>query len=461
MPRPRPHHDRKRSHVDPFASRSTHAAPPLRGATADDPAVRAIQRRTLAVVITSQVFGGAGLAAGVTVGGLIAEDMLGSEGVAGLPSGVFTLGSAVAAFSIGRYSQRAGRRLGLAAGFLAGAAGAVGIVAAAVIENPVLLFASLLVYGSGTATNLQARYAGTDLATPATRATAAAAAMVATTFGAVAGPNLVGPLGELAGAVGVPRLAGPFLLAAVAYGAAGLCLLVLLRPDPLHVARTLAVEPSAPTSEQAVPGGAPRRRGIAPGVVVGATVMVLTQCTMTAIMTMTPIHMRHHDHGLQAVGLVISLHIAAMYLPSLLTGRLVDRVGRLPMAAAAGATLLAAGIVAAAAPPTSMTWLTVALVLLGLGWNFGLLAGTTLIVDATTWHDRARTQGTVDVLIALAGATGGAASGLVVRLTGFPTLALGGGMLALALVPVVLWYAAGRRAATRPDRGGAPSAGTG
>ncbi len=404
--------------------------------------IRAIQRRTLRVVIGSQVLGGAGLAAGVTVGGLIAQDMLGGEGYAGLPSGVFTLGSAIAAFTVGRYSQRAGRRPGLAAGFLAGGIGAAAIVLATVIDSPVLFFAALLVYGSGTATNLQARYAGTDLATPKTRATAASAAMVATTLGAVAGPNLISPLGDLADALGIPRLAGPFLLAAVAYSAAGLVLFFFLRPDPLHVARTL-------TEERAVEayGGpaADRLPRIAPGVVLGATVMVLTQTTMAAIMTMTPIHMRHHHHSLDAVGLVISLHIAAMFLPSLLTGRLVDRVGRIPMALAAAATLLAAGIVAALAPPMSMTWLTLALVLLGLGWNFGLISGTALIVDSTPLATRARTQGAVDVLIALAGAGGGALSGLVVDATSFSTLALGGGLLALALVPVAGWYSLPRR----------------
>ena len=123
-----------------------------------------LYRRTLMVVVISQVFGGAGLAAGVTVGALLAQDMLGGERVAGLPAALFTLGSALAAFTVGRLSQRAGRRPGLAAGFGAGAAGAAGIVVAAVADSPLLLFVSLFVYGSGTATSLQARYAGTDLA---------------------------------------------------------------------------------------------------------------------------------------------------------------------------------------------------------------------------------------------------------------------------------------------------------
>ena len=404
-----------------------------------DEARRALWRRSLVVVVASQVFGGAGLAAGVTVGALLAQDMLGGESVAGLPTALFTLGSALAAFGIGRLTQRSGRRPGLAAGFLVGAAGATGIVVAAVADSVVLLLPCLLLYGAGTATNLQARYAGSDLAPARSRGTAVSVAMVSTTFGAVAGPNLVGPLGDLAESLGIPALAGPFLLAAVAYAVAGTVLFIFLRPDPFLVARSAGATPAPYAGE---PEPEPAHSS---GVMVGATVMVLTQVAMVAIMTMTPVQMRHHDRSLSEVGFVISLHIAAMYLPSLVTGRLVDRVGRLPMAVAAGVTLLAAGLVAALSPGDSMPLLTLALVLLGLGWNFGLISGTALIVDSTPVTTRARTQGTVDVLIALSGAGGGALSGMVVDATSFAVLSLGGGCLAVLLLPVVAWHRRARR----------------
>ncbi|WP_299055208.1 MFS transporter [uncultured Nocardioides sp.] len=393
-----------------------------------------VQRRTLRVVVASQVLGGAGLAAGITVGALLAQDMLGGTGAAGLPVALFTLGSALAAYLVGRVSQRAGRRTGLAAGFLAGSLGAGGIVVSAVLDAVPLLLVSLLVYGAGTATNLQARYAGTDLATPEERGRAISVALVSTTFGAVAGPASVDLLGGLATSLGLPPLTGPFLLGGVAYGAAGLVLLAFLRPDPLLLARRLADEAvPAATDPAAVPTVV-----LPGGVAVGATVMVLTQVAMVAIMTMTPVHMRAHGHDLGDVGLVIGLHVAAMFLPSLVTGRLVDRVGRLPMAVAAAVTLLLAGVVAAAAPVDSMVALSLALVLLGLGWNLGLISGTALLVDGTLPEQRARTQGTVDVLIALAGASGGVLSGLVVDATSFAVLSLGGGALALLLVPVVV-----------------------
>lgn len=404
-----------------------------------------VQRRTLRVVVASQVLGGAGLAAGVAVGALLAQDMLGSEGFSGLPTALFTLGSALAAWLVGRSSQRLGRRLGLGLGFAAGGLGALGVVVAAVIDNVPLLFVTFFVYGAGTATNLQARYAGTDLAPPEGRGKAVSIALVSTTFGAVAGPNLIEPLGDLAASLGIPALAGPFMLSAVAYLAAGAVLLVLLRPDPYLLARR--IEAAHLSDEQAhLPLTTP-----APGTgaYVGAAVMVLTQIAMVAIMTMTPVHMRAHHHGLGAVGFVISLHVAAMFLPSLLTGALVDRVGRIPTAIAAGATLLAAGLVAALAPGDSLGLLVVALMLLGLGWNFGLISGTALVVDATVPANRPRTQGTIDVTIALAGAGSGVLSGLVMASTSFAVLSLAGGLLALLLIPVLLW-AKGVSAPPRP-----------
>lgn len=170
------------------------------------------QRRVLAVLVSSQILSGAGLAAGITVGALLAQDMLGSTDLAGLPSALFTAGSALAAVAVGRISQARGRRPGLTAGYLTGAVGSAGVIAAAVADSPVLPFLALFVYGAGTATNLQARYAGADLAAPAHRARAVSTVLVATTLGGVVGPNLAAPTGHLADALGIPTLAGPFLV---------------------------------------------------------------------------------------------------------------------------------------------------------------------------------------------------------------------------------------------------------
>jgi MFS family permease len=398
-----------------------------------------LQRRTLRVLVVAQVLSGAGLAAGITVGALLAQDMLGSTGLAGLPSALFTAGSALAAVAVGRISQGRGRRPGLAAGYAVGALGSVGVVVAAVVDSPALLFAALFVYGAGSATNLQARYAGADLAEPGHRARAISTVLVSTTLGGVVGPLLAAPTGDLAHHVGIPHLAGPFLLSGLAYASAAAFLATRLRPDPLVVARQLAADPPAEPPAVAEAGAVPTSGAaeVTHGVLVGAVVMVLTQVVMVAIMTMTPVHMRDHGHGTAAAGLVIAIHVAAMYLPSPLTGRLVDVVGRTRMALASGGTLLLAGLLAATAPEDSVLLLALALALLGLGWNFGLVAGTAIVTDAVPLETRARTQGLVDVSIAIAGTGAGLGSGIVVDVASYSVLSLVGGILALAIVPAV------------------------
>ncbi|WP_370635720.1 MFS transporter [Lysinibacillus sp. CD3-6] len=399
--------------------------------------LKQMYKRVLLVVSLSQVFGGAGLAAGITVGALLAQEMLGTDAYAGLPSALFTLGSAIAAFLVGKLSQRYGRRLGLTIGFITGGLGAIGVVIAALLNSVFLLFASLLVYGAGTATNLQARYAGTDLANKKQRAKAISTTMVMTTFGAVAGPNLVEVMGKFARSIGIPSLAGPFILSAVAFILAGLVLFIMLRPDPLLLAKSIETHQQQDTDGMSNLSSPLMNKN---GIIVGAVVMVLTQIVMVAIMTMTPIHMQHHGHSLSAVGIVIGFHVGAMYLPSLVTGILVDKIGRTTMSIAAGVTLLLAGLVAAYAPSDSMFMLILALSLLGLGWNFGLISGTAQIVDSTEPLTRAKIQGTIDVFIALAGATGGALSGVIVANSSYAVLSLTGGLLSLLLVPVIIWY---------------------
>lgn len=436
-----------------------------------------VQRRVLTVLVLGQLLAGAGLAAGVTVGALLAEDLLGGPGLSGLPSALFTGGSALAAVAVGKLSQARGRRPGLAAGFAFGALGAIGIVVATAIESLPLLFLSFVIYGSGTATNLQARYAGADLATPERRGRALSYVLLGTTAGAVAGPNLVGPTGAVAESLGLLPLAGPFLLAAVAYGGAALVISLLLRPDPLLEARrreTAAVESATtssssitasitPSSEvtsasAAAPGvtasgaaapditsshteaGAPARIWTG-DVITGVAVMALTQFVMVGLMTMTPVHMRAHDHAVTVVGLVISLHVAAMFLPAPLSGYLVDKFGTRLVAVSAGLVLLTSGVLAAVSPPQSTVLVTTALILLGLGWSLGLVAGTTVLTTSVPTSVRATVQGQADVAVALSGAAGGLLSGLVFAWIEFR--GLGFALAALSLIVV---------AAVRPRR---------
>jgi MFS family permease len=408
-----------------------------------------LQRRTLRVLVVGQVLGGLGLAAGVSVGALLARDLLDGDALTGIPLGVATAGGAFAALPLSRLMDARGRRPGLALGYALGALGAAVVVAAAAAASFALLVAGMALFGAGNTSSLLARYAGADLAPADRRGRAVSTVLFATTFGAVAGPNLVDATGSVASALGLPVLAGPFLLSLMAYGTAAAVVAVALRPDPLLAARA-ATRGDAGAVDPARPGGwSDLFHGPA---LVAVAAMVTAQLVMVSVMTMTPVHMRAHDHGLRVIGLTISAHIAGMYLFSPVVGLLCDRLGRPATLRLGALTLAAAGGLAALADPASSVALVVALFLLGLGWSLSLIAGSAGLTDAIAPARRARVQGNADLLIGLAGATGGLGSGVVLALTSFAVLA---GLAAAAAAGLLAagWFmrGAGASTAARPS----------
>ncbi len=387
-----------------------------------------LQRRTVRVLVLSQVLGGVGLAAGVAVGALLAADLLDGDALTGIPSAAATAGSAAAAVPLSRLMARAGRRPGLVAGYLLGASGAAVVLASAQLRSFAALVVGMTLFGAGNAASLLARYAAADLAEPHHRARAVSTVLFATTFGAVAGPNLVEPTGALARAVSLPELAGPFLLSLAAYGLAAAVVGALLRPDPLLVARDGAgPAPVAPT------GGAWALvlRGPA---LAGLAAMVGAQFVMVAMMTMTPVHMLAHGHDLGVIGFVIGVHIAGMFAFAPLAGLLADRFGNRTAIRAGALALAAAGLTGALAAPSSAPVLAVALFLLGLGWSLALVGGSALLTASVPPPQRARAQGSGDLFVGLAGAVGGLGSGVVLALSGFAVLGLLTAAVAAALL---------------------------
>jgi MFS family permease len=393
------------------------------------------QRRTLSVLVSSQILGGLGVSSGIAVGALVAARVLGREDLAGLVQSAQVLGAALLALPAARLAVSYGRRVGLGSAYALAVLGGVLCVIAAETGLFVLLLVGSALFGGGSTAGLQARYAATDLAAVAQRGRAMSIVVWAATIGAVAGPNLVGLGAGLARMFDIEPLAGPYLLGAAALALAAACVAFLLRPDPLLLARARAADSvTTPTRRRGV-----LRHGItvasrsAPAML-GMAAIVVAHTVMVAVMVMTPIHMDHGQASLTIIGLVISVHILGMYALAPLVGVVVDRWGRIPVIATGGAILLAATLFAGRSHPGSSIGLGAGLFLLGLGWSCCLIAGSTLLTDAVPVADRPVVQGASDLLMGLVAAGGGAIAGLVMGGPGYAALNAGAAVLVVILL---------------------------
>ncbi|MDT7579836.1 MAG: hypothetical protein QOK35_1100 [Pseudonocardiales bacterium] len=409
----------------------------------------AVQRRTVGVLSGSVALAGLGVTVGVTVGGLLARDVAGTDSASGLGQTMGVLGAAVIAVPLARISDRAGRRAGLLAGYAVAVVGAVVVVAAAALSSLPLLLVGLFGFGAATACGLQARYAAADLAVPERRGRDLSLVVWATTVGSVLGPNLAGPGDDLGRSLGLPGLGGVFAVSALVFGLVALAVGTLLRPDPLLLARRLGSGES---------GG--RRRGGTGSAVrgvwastdgrLGLTSVVVSHSVMVGVMVMTPVHMGHAGGPagatLRIIGLAISVHVAGMYLFSPVVGWLADRAGRRAVVAIGGALLLAAAVLAGTAPPGAAVQLGTGLLLLGLGWSCGLIAGSTLVTESVAANLRPTAQGGTDLLMGMGAALAGVVGGPLLALGGFGLVSA---ISAALLLPLAVVWLSGLRPAAQ------------
>lgn len=413
----------------------------------------AAQRRVLLVLAAAQVFGGVGVAAGAAVGALLAAD-LSSDAFSGVAAAASVVGAALIAIPVSRVMDERGRRPGLLLAYAIGVCGAITVVVGAVLGLFPLAMLGLVATGGGTTATLQSRYAATDLASPERRGRSLATVVWATTVGSVLGPNLASPMGGLAERLDIPRLAGPYLMTVAALLVAALAVGLLLRPDPLIVARaTRATETGVAYRpfKRSIKGGLATIMA-SPTATLGLGAVVAGHAVMVAVMSMTPVHLRHSDASLEVIGLVISLHIAGMYALSPVVGIAADRVGRRPVIGVGCAILLLSFVVAGSADGHESTQLAVGLTLLGLGWSCTLIAGSTLLTDAIPVGQRPNVQGSADVMMGLAGASAGLLAGLIVGLGSYAILTL---IAAVLIVGLAYLLATTPRASASGATGGA------
>ncbi len=401
--------------------------------------VEVVQRRVLRVLAATQVLGAAGVTIGLAVSTLLAAGLSDSDAVGGLAQTAAVVGAAVFAVPAARVAARHGRRPALVFGYVAGAVGAVLAACAVVLRSWHVLLPALVLFGAATSANLAARYAGADLADPRKRARSVAVVVWAATLGAVVGPNLADPAGRFAVAVGLPVGSGPYLLSAVLFGLAALVVARLLRPDPLVLAREAVVPAHCAGGAGGTRGSGAVWRSLPAGAKLALGGITLCHTAMVGLMSMTPVHMDHAGSSLRVVGMVISLHVAAMYIASPLFGWMADRLGRVSVLAIGAALVVAASGIAGMAPAHDAPQLGAGLALLGFGWSAGLVAGSALLTESVAVTDRPAAQGLSDLCMNIGGAIGGVAAGVVVTAWSYAALGLVVGFTALPLLAVCLF----------------------
>ena len=387
------------------------------------------RRRAFGALFTGVAVSTTGFLASNTVNGLIAEDLTGTTTWSGLPAAASVLGTAAGATALAAVVRRSGPRTGLTIGYAVATVATLAASVAISSRGFVAFVVSMFVFGLGFGSNRLARYVAADLYPPEQRATMIGWIVWAATIGAVAGPALLAPSRDAADTLGINGLIGPYLVCAIA------C--VLSTGAMLTAPRAMDAPPlRGRTDARLVPLSTLLRD---PGVTLALTSMVSGQFVMVLLMTMTPLHIRHEGHGLGAIGLVISAHTLGMYALSPLTGRMGDRVGRIPLLVTGVATLVLAGFVGMTAGG-SYPQLLAALLLLGIGWNLGFVGGSALLTDSVTPAERVRVQGLGDALVWGGGALASIGSGWMLEHSGFAMLSGLGSILALAPVAALVRY---------------------
>ena len=388
----------------------------------------ATRRRLQTSLVLGVGLGSTGYIAAITIATIVAKELSGGSSFVGLPGATIVLGSAAASQLLSRFMVLYGRRAGLVLGYGIGAAGALGAGVAVVLASFPLFIAATAAMGCANAANQLARYTAADMYPESGRASAIGVVVWGSTFGSIVGPNLITLSGNIAEGFNLPRLAGVYGVPILFVTAAALLTLITLRPAPESLAPQRARVAGRISASLGEMLARPRIFAAVIALIAGQVVMVL-------VMTMTPLHMADHGHGLAAVGLVISGHTFGMFAFSPISGWLAGRYGT-PAIIAAGLGLSAfSSVLAAVAPPDGGVILFIALFLLGVGWNLGFVAGSALLTEGLDGAERTTLEGATDAMIWSSAAAAALGSGIVVAAASYTALGLLGA--ALILFPVL------------------------
>ena len=413
----------------------------------------AARSRLIMTLLAAQVCGSTGHTLTLAVGSIVAADLTGNNTLSGVPVAVGALGGALASVPLSRLMGRAGRRPGLALGYLLAVFGSI-LSMVGVIDRSFLIFlVGMFLFGFGQASSLLGRFAAADVSTADQRGRAIGLIVGGATAGSIVGPNLMAPATTLAVGLGLPAAGGPFLIGIGGFGLAALLIEVLLRPDPLKIAHHFHHgESMARAGRVAV---RPLRAILRmPRVRIAFGALMTSQLVMIGTTSTAAVYLQDHGHDVQMIGLAVSLHLGGMYVASPFTGWLVDRVGRLAMILIGGLLLIAAVVVAGLAPGSNGLLVALMFCLNGIGWNFAFVSGSALLTDALDPAERTSMQGFADLMTGLMGALGSTLGGIVLQSWGFSVLNAAGAVLILGPLAAV-WLGRAALAPQPQERSGA------
>lgn len=387
-------------------------------------------KRNVAVLAAAQALLFTNNATAIAINGLAGYALASNKSLATLPVTGWVIGAAIATFPASMLMKRVGRRGGFIIGILVGVLGAAICSAAVAAGNFWLLCLGTLVFGAYNGFAQYYRFAAADASPLDFKSKAISLVLAGGLVGGIVGPEV----SKLTVDALTTQYLGAYLSLMVFLVMAFAVVLLLRIPPPTE-------------AEQREPGRPLAKIAAQPAFIVAVIGAAFGYGIMNLLMTATPLAMGICGHPYASAAFVIQWHIIGMFAPSFVTGSLIKRFGLLQTMLAGAVLLLACVGIALAGISVAHFWF--ALVMLGIGWNFLYIGGTTLLTETYRPSEKAKAQGFNDTVIFLVMATSSAASGILLDRNGWETLNYLAIPFIVTVVLGLLWLLArGRRPAT-------------
>lgn len=377
-------------------------------------------KKNVAVLATAQALLLANAATAIAINGLAGYALAADKALATLPVTGWVIGAAIATFPASLLMKRIGRRGGFTVGIFIGMLGAAICSLAVARGNFWLLCLGTLVFGGYNGSSQYYRFAAADASPAEFKSRAISLVLAGGLIGGIIGPQ--------ASKLTVDMFATRYL-------GAYLALMVFL-VIALAVVQLLDI-PAPSEQDRREPGRPLATIALQPAFIVAVLCAAFGYGVMNLLMTATPLAMGICGHPYAAAAFVVQWHVIAMFAPSFFTGSLIKRFGLPQVMLAGAALLLVCNGFALAGNSVAHFWF--ALVLLGIGWNFLYVGGTTMLTQTYRPSEQAKAQGANDLVIFLLMATSSSASGILLNRNGWETLNYLAMPFALAIMLALLW----------------------